>query len=115
MTARVIREFGEYGRWGKLMQNDQGEKAFLSRRIRSKHFMRKSQSWGIALEVVQQLKKLNVNDVYLHVQGEGYYHTTLHALELHGLIERYQDYEEQVHLHQSHWEKVADESEAFAF
>ena len=98
--SKTLKRF----RGGFVVENDDGYRTFVKCVERSKHFMRRIRSWAIGLPIVQELNKLEVDSIELHITDEN---TVLIAdmstFNAKSSIEKYPPFEEQAFLHESYW------------
>lgn len=98
--SRTIKRY----RGGFVVESDEGYQTFVKFVERSKHFMRRNRSWAISLQIVQELNKLEVDSIELHITDEN---TVLVAdmstFNAKSSIERYAPFEEQAFLHEGFW------------
>lgn len=94
-----------FGKRGVVFEQADGFRYFEKFVSKEKHFMRKSQSWAIDVEIVNELNKLKVDNIVLRVREGFDLQISLEDFNKHSVIERYKDYEEQCFVHESHWER----------
>ena len=104
-----IRTYGPDGTWGKVIDEPPGIRTYITHRKRAEHFHKKSQSWGIDLEVLNDLRKLNVEDIRIYVDDEA---LILRALVRdfvkHGKVMRFPPFEAQTFLKESYFKPMND-------
>lgn len=92
-----------YGGWGHI-EDRNGTKVLVKHVRRDKHFMRRNQSWGMALGMVQQLNEDAVAGIELHVDDDGIVLTVdMATFNRFSTIEQWRGYEEQAFLHEARW------------
>lgn len=106
----------EGGRMGRIIrrlkglvveEDDNGHRMALKEVRFKEHFMRRNQSYGISLKVVQELNKLQVDGIELHVTDEGQVlYCDMDDFNRLSTIERYPPFEEQAFLHISKWRRI---------
>jgi hypothetical protein len=86
---------------------DEGSRAAIKEVRFGEHFMRKNQSYGISLDVVQELNRLGVDLIELHVTDKNeILYCDMDDFNRLSTIEQYPPYEEQAFLHISKWKKI---------
>jgi hypothetical protein len=103
-----LKPVKSFGKLGAVYETADGKKVFCKTvvrgtRDRTKHFMWNNRSWGISLEVVQELNKMEVDEIALWVTDEGVIHTDMMTFNAKSTIERYGDFEEQAFLYEGYW------------
>jgi len=101
--GRIIRRLK-----GLVVEEDNTGHRMALKEVKFKeHFMRKNQSYGISLNVVQELNKLQVDGIELHVVDEDrILYCDMDDFNRLSTIERYPPFEEQAFLHISKWKRI---------
>jgi len=98
--SRTIKRF----RGGYVIETDDGYRVFVKFVERRKHFMRRNRSWAISLQIVQELNKLEVDSIELHITDEQQVIVVdMSVFNAKSTIERYPPFEEQAFLHEGYW------------
>lgn len=101
--ARIIRRLKGL----VVEETDDGHRRAVKEVRFKDHFMRRNQSYGISLNVVQELNKLQVDGIELHVMDEGHIlYCGMDDFNRLSTIERYPPFEEQAFLHISKWRRI---------
>jgi len=88
-------------------EGNEGSRAAIKEVRFGEHFMRRNQSYGISLKVVQELNKMQVEGIELHVTDEGQVlYCDMQDFNRLSTIERYPPFEEQAFLHISKWKRL---------
>lgn len=95
-----------FGKHGEVRRDEYGELYMVKWVNRSRHFLRKSRSWGFDYAITTKMRELGVRRILLLVDGEGTYEASMDDMNKHSTIERFKDYEEQEFLNEEYWERV---------
>jgi hypothetical protein len=70
------------------------------------HFFFKYNAWAIDEDILAELVKMGVEQVYLMVKGEGLLVTTIENFQEHSLLDEYGKHGLQAFLEENYWEAV---------
>lgn len=90
---------------GWLTKTAEGTKIFVSPRIRSTHFFRNFQGWGISKEVYAYLRLVGVEEIHLKIGRAVTLISTIDNWEKHSVPYQREPYESQLILPEMYMEK----------